>query len=157
VQIGPNSCCAIDRGCELDSCGEEMSRRQAGIQLAGVQQFRLGAMPRGVCCSGAAARPRDHRPTSVANPPGANSGAHPPISSAITRSAISPEVTDRSAEQRWPALVKAEVMTSSTTARHGASDHRRSLDAGRSGDERHDRAIAIGERGLMVAAVGSSP
>ena len=39
-----------------------------------------------------------------------------PMSISITRSAISScRYSTRSAEQRWPALVKAEVMTSSTT------------------------------------------
>ena len=50
----------------------------------------------------------------------------------------------RCAEQRWPALWKAEITTSSTTcsgSAEGVDDHR--VDAAGLGDERHDRAVAL--------------
>ena len=57
-------------------------------------------------------------PTSVASSPGGpmRSTRIAPISISITRSAISScRYSTRSAEQRWPALVNAEVTASSTT------------------------------------------
>ncbi len=67
-------------------------------------------------------------PTSVAGSDGSPIRRHfiAPISISIMRSAISScRYSTRSAEQRWPALVNAEAMTSSTTcsAKRSGIDH----------------------------------
>ena len=65
-----------------------------------------------------------------------------PISISITRSAISScRYSTRSAEQRWPALVNAEVIDiiDHLLGQRGGIDHHRVHAAGL-GDQRHDRA-----------------
>src|SRR5205814_2374 len=128
---------------------KEMSRRQAGIELAGVQQFRLGAHARGMLLQALLRGLRDHRTN---------------IGCQIRRRADL-ETAHRADEHRDHALGDLLLQVQYATRRaalacarksrgddvvdhllgqRGRIDHHR-VDAAGLGDERHDRTVAIGE------------
>ena len=142
---------------------EEGAVLGAGRQVAAVDQPGFALHPRGVRVQRLAAPPRRspgrHRWRAA---PGRRSPARPsrPPASSSSRSAMSScTKSTRSAEQRCPALSKAEVSTSATTCsaqRRGIDDHR-VLPAGL-GDERHDRPGAARPASRLIArAVSVEP